>query len=232
VKRGLQNFSKPKPRGTTEVARYDLPFKGTSLVITRGSVLDFKGAAIVNAANMGCLGGGGVDGAISRAGGLNLERDRCNLPVLAEECGMPIRCKVGMAVLTGPNDYGDLPPYIIHAVGPNFLQYQEADIEEGVKLLKSAYSSALDIAINNQVGRVGFSLLSAGVFRGPLPLTEILSTAIEAIRDWAKLMIKSHEERGVGFMCVKEIHLCAFTGQECSALKEVCDHLLPYQSQR
>ena len=222
----------PKPRRTEEIARYHLPYKGSSLVISKGSVVDFRGPAIVNAANQGCLGGGGVDGAISRAGGPRLERDRFRLPVLEIKNGAEIRCKVGMAVLTGPNDYGNLPPYIIHAVGPNFCRYEDDEMDVGIQLLKEAYGSALDIASESQVGKVGFSLLSAGVFRGPLSLTEVLSHAVEAIRDWFKAIKKRHEEEGIDYVCLKEIHLCAFTRDECYELKDVCDHLLPYQSEK
>src|SRR6056300_1029100 len=99
-----------------------------NIVISRGSVVDFahntQSAAIVNAANEGCLGGGGVDGAISDAGGPNLLQDRINLPLLSEG----VRCKTGSAVITGPNDYDELNvPYVIHAVGPNYMQYDTED---------------------------------------------------------------------------------------------------------
>ena len=220
----LKQQQPPRRDRTKDVARYHLPFRST-LVIAKGSVLDFQGSAIVNAANEGCVGGGGVDRAIARAGGPTLERDRYQLPILARN--PDIRCKVGMAVLTGPNDYGPyLPRYILHAVGPNFIKFPNNDTR-GLKLLRSAYQSALDLALQHQLERVGFSLLSAGVFRGHLSLQEIFSNTVEAIRDWAEGMNKRHpNEESVG-CCVKEIHLCAFTEQECYELKDVCDHILP-----
>ena len=114
-----------------------------NLIVSRGSVVDFsyppnpKSSAIVNAANEGCLGGGGVDGAISDAGGTNLMMDRLALPVAG---GEDIRCPTGRAVITGPNSYGKLHvPYVIHAVGPNYLQFTtNGDLSEGDKLLSSA----------------------------------------------------------------------------------------------
>ena len=68
------------------------------LCISRGSVVDFKGDVIVNAANEGCLRGGGVDGAISRAGGDELRQARKALPVLEGSKGK--RCRTGDAQTT------------------------------------------------------------------------------------------------------------------------------------
>jgi O-acetyl-ADP-ribose deacetylase (regulator of RNase III) len=208
----------------TDIARYDLPYKGTTLVIARGSVVDYRGDAIVNAANEGCLGGGGVDGEISREGGPNLAQDRRRLPILLDD-RKPVRCKVGMAVITGPNDYGKLPPYIIHAVGPHFDDYRDAEL--GVRLLKSTYFSALHIANENRLQKIGFSLLSAGAFRGRLSIMNVMSITIDGVKDWAYMMKRQHQEQGFGDMEVKEIFLCAFTAQEYMTLKDICDHLLP-----
>ena len=229
-----KKYSKPRQppsRGNTttmvEVARYNLPSfqtTTTTLVVAKGSVLSFQGSVIVNAANVGCLSGGGVDGAISRAGGRNLQHDRYQLPILAHN--PDIRCHEGRAVLTGPNDYGPLLPlYIIHAVGPNF---QKAPQVTGLERLRSAYQSALDLACQHRLETVGFSLLSAGVFRGPLSLSELFLPSVEAIRDWAA-EASTPSNNTSGSVCtsgVKEIHLCAFTEQECFELQQVCDRIL------
>lgn len=210
----------------TEAGRFRLPYRGSTLVVARGSIVDFSGDAIVNAANTGCVGGGGVDGAIMAAGGRNLLRDRVALEVVGiDREGTEIRCHEGAAVLTGPNRYGTLPPYIIHAVGPNFSYCSPDNIEKGVELLMRAYRQALNIANKHRLEKVGFSLLCAGVFRGPLGLTDVLSIAVEAICRWSQDMRKRHEERGIGVMYVKEIHLCAFTGKECQILLDVCNSL-------
>ena len=67
------------------------------LVLSRGSVVDFRGDVVVNSANAGCLGGGGVDGAITKAGGTALAEARRALPMLDAQ---QTRCPIGDAKRT------------------------------------------------------------------------------------------------------------------------------------
>lgn len=204
-----------------------------NIVLVRGSVLEFAATtsgAIVNAANEGCLGGGGVDGAITSAGGPALAADRRALPILEgpntddsdsdddDSMGGYVRCRTGSAVLTGPGEYGDLQvPYVIHAVGPNFHFVPSA--QHGVRLLQSAYSTALDVAAESRViTDVAFSLLSAGVFRGSMKLSEILLYSLESIGKWKPRQ---------GGSKVETVYVCGFTRQECSMLVKVADYLWP-----
>ena len=185
-----------------------------NLVISRGSVTDFyyppnpKYSAIVNAANEGCLGGGGVDGAISSAGGYNLLADRQALPLL----GPGIRCKTGSAVLTGPNSYDKLhTSFVIHAVGPNYTRYKLLD--EGDGLLSSAYLDAMNRAEEAHLEAVAFSLLSAGIFRGSKTLKEVLTIGFDAIYNYD------------GYNELKEVHLCAFSMKESNTLLEIANDM-------
>mmetsp|Transcript_16836 Transcript_16836/g.25281 ORF Transcript_16836/g.25281 Transcript_16836/m.25281 type:complete len:843 (+) Transcript_16836:1-2529(+) len=190
--------------------------KGSSsfrLVISKGSILDFhhpKGA-IVNAANESCLGGGGVDAAISNAGGKELFKDRKALPLLQPDGGRDaIRCPTGDAKITGPNKYGSIgTPYVIHAVGPAYPFYENVD--EPDDLLKMAYRNSLERAREGQLEAVAFSLLSAGVFRGNRRLVDVLRLGIEAICDF-----DVHPE-------LSEVHLFAFTEMEVNSLLRVAD---------
>jgi O-acetyl-ADP-ribose deacetylase (regulator of RNase III) len=207
--------------------KYLLPAAPTQrlfLILAQGSVLDFDNriapAAIVNAANVGCLGGGGVDGAISSAGGPNLGRDRAKLPVVAvTDAGDPVRCPVGQAVVTGPNEYGSLQvPYVIHAVGPNYCDYDDdADLTPVHNLLKSAYKSALDCAVENKIQSVAFSLLSAGFYRGSQPLEAVLAHGVTAIQEWSASYAK--QTGGKGDARLSQIVLCAYTENECESLQ-------------
>lgn len=190
--------------------------KKVSLRLVGGSVTDFvsrQSGAIVNAANEGCLGGGGVDGAIGNAGGETLFRDRNALPIL--EGG--IRCPTGGAVLTGPGKYGELQvPYVIHAVGPNYMMHDDFDTPD--QLLLSAYQRSLDRAHESGMTEVAFSLLSAGVFRGDRDLDAILSIAVTGIRDW----VDKAEEGG----SLESVSLVAFSARERRLLEKVTRDIL------
>lgn len=167
------------------------------LVISQGSVVDFRGDAIVNAANRGCLGGGGVDGAINDAGGYRLEEARRELPVLRPY----VRCETGDAKVTIG---GDLHvAHVIHAVGPDYRSC-ESD-EAGDKLLVSAFKASMQAAAKLGAATVAFSLISAAIFRGDRPLRTVLSLAIRAVREEA-------------YPHLHEVHLVAFTITEIRAL--------------
>eukprot|EP00816_Leptocylindrus_hargravesii_P005386 CAMPEP_0196817990 /NCGR_PEP_ID=MMETSP1362-20130617/63584_1 /TAXON_ID=163516 /ORGANISM="Leptocylindrus danicus, Strain CCMP1856" /LENGTH=208 /DNA_ID=CAMNT_0042195895 /DNA_START=154 /DNA_END=780 /DNA_ORIENTATION=- len=186
------------------------------LVISRGSVVDFSPpnqskSAIVNAANESCLGGGGVDGAISSAGGSNLARDRRNLPI-ENHYGVSVRCPTGQARMTGPNKYARLKvKYVIHAVGPNYHKYQSSQdaVAYADSMLLSAYTMSLDLAKQAKLEYVAFSLLSAGIFSGRQKKRRLLEMAV-----WSILNYDLYDE-------IKEIHICAYMDTEAEMLQDV-----------
>ena len=176
-----------------------LKVQDTLLVVAQGSVLAFEGQTIVNAANEGCLGGGGVDGAITSAGGKALQVARRALPVLDAK---QTRCFTGDAVCTIG---GDLPhEWCIHAVGPN---YRMKGIPQGDKLLSSAYTAVMREAKTKAMTSVGFSLLSAGVFRGEQTLSKVFQIAIETVA------ADVYPEMQYAF-------LCAYTDEEVAELEQ------------
>ena len=211
----------------TQLAKYTI-VKNLTLILVKGSVVHFAGttdkSAIVNAANAGALGGGGVDGAISAAGGHRLYEDRAKLPVLERRGDYEIRCRVGSAVMTGPGDYGELQvPYVIHAVGPNYNGFDEEEYDQAHDLLKSAYSTSLDVASENRIEQVAFSLLSAGIFRGYCSLAEVLGLGVESIVSWGKAKPEDSS--------LAEIYIVAFTARECATLKKICDKAFGVESE-
>jgi O-acetyl-ADP-ribose deacetylase len=122
-----------------------------TLALMKGNIVEVEADAIVNAANSGLRGGGGVDGAIHRAGG----------PTIMEECRKIGGCPTGKAVATSA---GKLPAqYIFHAVGPIY-----SGTSEDEKLLASAYQSCLDLAEQFGIKSIVFPSLSTGVYGYPL----------------------------------------------------------------
>ena len=183
------------------------------IVLLQGSITDFyyapnpMASAIVNAANEGCIGGKGVDGAISSAGGCNLLADRQALPLL----GPGIRCKTGSAVITGPNSYGKLhSPFVIHAVGPDL---RKCAFHEGVYVLSSAYINAMNRAAEYCLEAVAFCPLSAGIFRGTSDLKPVLALGLDAISQYD------------GHSGLKEVHFFAYTEKECDMLLEIANEM-------
>ena len=140
---------------------------GVTLSLLQGDIVKVQADAIVNAANAWLAGGGGVDGAIHRAGG----------PSIMEECRKIGGCPTGSAVATTA---GRLPAkYVFHAVGP---VYNGRDEDE--QLLKSAYQSCLDLAEQYKLESMAFPSLSTGVYGYPLELAApaALRTVIEHIK--------------------------------------------------
>jgi len=146
------------------------------LVVSYGSIVDFQGDVIVNAANKACITGGGVDGAITAAGGPRLKEARSKLRLVASQT----RCHVGDAVITEGGPFGALQTRnIVHAVGPDYTCIE--DEAQADALLASAYACAMRCARRAGARTIAFSLLSAGVFRGQQSLASVLSIAVQAI---------------------------------------------------
>jgi O-acetyl-ADP-ribose deacetylase (regulator of RNase III) len=188
---------------------------GLRLHVSVGSIVDFAGDAIVNAANEGCLSGGGVDGAISDAGGEALFQARLALPIVEGTRG--VRCPTGEAAVTGAG--GTLRcRCVIHAVGPNY--YIVEDEDEGDELLRSAYTRAAELAAEQpNVRTVAFSLLSCGVFRAQRSLRAVLSIGLEAIRDVARELEEARPNGSGGDRSLTDVYLIAFTPAERKTLR-------------
>jgi O-acetyl-ADP-ribose deacetylase (regulator of RNase III) len=140
---------------------------GVSLVLLQGDIVKVQADAIVNAANSDLAGGGGVDGAIHRAGG----------PSIMQECRAIGGCPTGSAVATTAGRLS--AQYVFHAVGPIYRGSAEDE-----RLLQSAYRSCLDLAEQYTIASIAFPSLSTGVYGYPLRLAApiALRTIIEHIK--------------------------------------------------
>ncbi len=113
--------------------------------------------AIVNAANKTLLGGGGVDGAIHRAGGEAILRECREIRKSLYPNGLP----TGLAVITGAGDL--LAKYVIHTVGPIYGRENGNESE----LLRDSYLNSLSVAADHKLASLSFPSISTGAFAFP-----------------------------------------------------------------
>jgi len=137
----------------------------TTLDFIQGDITQVDADAIVNAANSRLAGGGGVDGAIHRAGG----------PSILEECRQIGGCPTGSAVATGA---GNLPAkWVFHAVGPVY-HGKEKDVEQ----LASCHLKCLDLALEKGCRSIAFPAISTGAYGYPVAEASVI--AVGTVHGW------------------------------------------------
>jgi O-acetyl-ADP-ribose deacetylase (regulator of RNase III) len=135
----------------------DESFLGGRVVVVVADITKQVVTAIVNAANSSLMGGGGVDGAIHRAGGPQILAECERIRRTAYPKGLP----TGEAVLTSA---GALPAdYVIHTVGPVYGENRGRDAE----LLAACYENSLALALQHSMTSIAFPAISTGVFGYP-----------------------------------------------------------------
>ena len=150
--------------------------------LIKGDITKINTDVIVNAANTSLLGGGGVDGAIHRAGGKEILNE-C-VTIRNKQGG----CKVGEAVITTA---GNLPSkFVIHTVGPVW----NGDKDEKKILLANCYKNCLLIAEDKQLKSIAFPNISTGIYH--FPKDKAAQIAIETVKTF---VFNSIEE--VIFVC-------------------------------
>lgn len=151
-----------------------------NVTLVKGDITKLIVDAIVNAANSALLGGGGVDGAIHRAGG----------PTIMEECRKIGNCPTGKAVITSA---GNMPAkYVIHTVGPIWSGGNNHEEE----LLKSAYKNSLNLALEYGIKSIAFPNISTGVYG--FPKEKAAKIAIETTMNFLQ---SEESEIEVMFVC-------------------------------
>jgi O-acetyl-ADP-ribose deacetylase (regulator of RNase III) len=178
-----------------EVEKVEVTIQETLLRTVKGDITKQNTDAIVNAANSGLRGGGGVDGAIHRAGG----------PAIMEECRAIGGCRTGDAVITTG---GRLKArFVIHAVGPRWSGGSRGEQE----LLASAYRRSMEVAEEEGLRSLSFPSISTGAYG--YPVKEAASVALETVAAYL-----------AGRTGIKEITFVLFSGEDLAAYEEVlCD---------
>jgi O-acetyl-ADP-ribose deacetylase (regulator of RNase III) len=155
--------------------------------LVKGDITRQNVDAIVNAANSSLMGGGGVDGAIHRAGG----------PAILEECKQIVArqggCPPGEAVITTA---GNLPAkFVIHTVGPVWQGGENKEAE----ILASCYKNSLQLAADNKLTSIAFPNISTGVYG--YPKKEAAEVAVNTVSDFLE---KNSSVSKVIFICFDE----------------------------
>jgi O-acetyl-ADP-ribose deacetylase (regulator of RNase III) len=146
----------------------EITIENTVVSIVKGDITLERTDAIVNAANSRLAGGGGVDGAIHRAGG----------PKIMEECRKLNGCPTGSAVITTG---GNLKARcVIHAVGPIYNGGQHGED----KLLSGAYKTSLELAVINDIKSIAFPSISTGAYG--YPIDKASEIAVKTVVDFIK----------------------------------------------
>lgn len=163
------------------------------ITVIKGDITKIEADAIVNAANTSLLGGGGVDGAIHRAGG----------PEILEACRKIVTkqggCKTGEAVITTA---GKLPAkYVIHTVGPVWNGGGKNEEEK----LANAYHNSLLLAVEYGVKTIAFPNISTGIYH--FPKDKAASIAVNTAQHFLKENILPEE---IIFVCFDEENLLIY----------------------
>ena len=168
--------------------------------VIQGDITKVKADAIVNAANNGLLGGGGVDGAIHRAGG----------PAILEECRKIVAqqggCPTGEAVITTGGNLS--AKYVIHTVGPVW----QGGTDGEAALLASCYTKSLQLAVAHGCRSIAFPNISTGVYG--YPKSEAALVALQAVHDFV-------QENGA----IESVLVVCFDAENYTILKQFLEKL-------
>ena len=170
---------------------------GALLELVQGDIVRQDVDAIVNAANTALAGGGGVDGAIHRAGGA----------AILAECRRLGGCATGDAKMTGGGNL--VARHVIHAVGPVYRDGRHGE----AALLAAAYRRSLEIAAAAGLRSIAFPSISTGAYR--FPIREAAGVALGAVRTF--LEAGGH---GIGL-----VRFVLFSAGDLAAYDEVLRHL-------
>lgn len=181
----------------------EVKIKTTKLNLVCGDITQQNTDAIVNAANETLLGGGGVDGAIHRAGGREILEECKKIP----EVQPGVRCPTGEARITSA---GKLQAkYVVHTVGPVW----SGGSRNEENLLRNAYWNSLKLAVEHNIKSVSFPSISTGAYR--FPIEKASKIALKTVKEF--LEKEKHNLVEVRFVLFTEKDLQVYE----TSLKEI-----------
>jgi O-acetyl-ADP-ribose deacetylase (regulator of RNase III) len=154
------------------VTDYEFKVGKATVRLIRGDITEMETDAIVNAANSSLMGGGGVDGAMHRKGGLKILEECKKIRATDWPAGLP----TGKAVITSAGNLN--AKSVIHTVGPVWHGGNRGEPE----LLAQAYQNSLRIAVSNGLKTVAFPAISTGAYG--YPVRDASRIALKAVKDF------------------------------------------------
>ena len=185
---------------------FSVTVQNSSISLSQGDITRQTVDAIVNAANSSLMGGGGVDGAIHKAGG----------PTILEEC-LQIRkmqggCAAGEAVITGGGNLN--AQFVIHTVGPIWRGGNNNE----AKTLASAYTNCLRLAVEYSLKTIAFPSISTGAYG--YPVQEAAQIAVDTVASFLKSNAATNAEHQLN-----EVRFLLFNATTLQAYKMALENL-------
>ena len=183
--------------------------------IMQCDITKVKCDAIVNAANMTLLGGGGIDGVIHKSAGPELLKKCKKIPIIGtSQTRKGVRCYPGQCKVT--ETAGTKLTncrYVFHTVGPNVKK--ELDMNYNATILTSCYENCLQNVLNYNIRSIAFCCISTGIYG--YDSKDAARVALDTVRLWLE---KNHQS-------VNEIVFCTYTSEDYDAYNDFCSKYFP-----
>ena len=180
-------------KGSVKSTQYDfIPALNKKVSLIQADIINLKVDAIVNAAQKSLLGGGGIDGCIHKAAGIELKSKCDKLPQIAPG----IRCETGHCKVTDTEGCNLNCQYVFHTVGPNVIDHNK--IDEYKKQLKNCYENCFSNLFlcqyknSNPIKSIAFPCISTGIYH--FDNREAAEIALETVRLWLETHHPSIEQ--------------------------------------
>ena len=190
------NFSQSDGSNSITVCKDNFKNK---IIILKSDITTLNCNAIVNAANITLLGGGGIDGKIHAKAGPLLSQKCRNLPVKGKLDGHDVRCYPGECEVTDTEGTKlSNCKYVFHTVGPDCRR--ESNMNLNASILRSCYENCLQNVLNYSIKSIAFCCISTGIFN--YDNTDAANVAIDTVQSW---LARNHQSIDKIIFCTYEV---------------------------